>query len=76
MGIYTGFCAVVQFRTVLGMIKDSAIILDEIRRSFFLPDQQQQRCLPQFESILDGHVSRHLLAPSPVSKLRILPKNV
>jgi hypothetical protein len=27
----------------------------------FLPNQQQQQCLPQFESILDGHLSRHLL---------------
>ena len=25
--------------------------------------QQQQQCLPQFESILDGHLSRHLLPP-------------
>jgi hypothetical protein len=30
----------------------------------FLPNQQQQKCLPQFESILDGHLSRHLL-PGP-----------
>jgi len=29
----------------------------------FLPNQQQQQCLPQFESILDGHLSRHLPAP-------------
>jgi len=30
----------------------------------FLPNQQQQQCLPQFESILDGHLSHHLL-PAP-----------
>jgi hypothetical protein len=29
-----------------------------------LPNQQQQQYLPQFESILDGHLSRHLL-PAP-----------
>jgi hypothetical protein len=46
------------------MFKDSVIILDAIRRSFFLPNQQQQQCLPQFESILDGHLSRHLLPAS------------
>ena len=49
--------------TVLGMFRDSAIILDTIRRSFW-PNQQQQQCLPQFESILDGHLSRHFL-PAP-----------
>ena len=27
----------------------------------FWPNQQQQQCLPQFELILDGHLSRHLL---------------
>ena len=32
--------------------------------SHFWPNQQQQQCLPQFESILDGHLSRHLL-PAP-----------
>ena len=48
---------------VLGMFKDSAIILDMIRRSF-LPHQQQQQCLPQFDSILDSHVSRYFL-PAP-----------
>jgi hypothetical protein len=42
------------------MFKDSAIILDAIRRSFL--NQQRQQCLPQFELILDGHPSRHLLA--------------
>jgi len=31
---------------------------------FFLPNQQQQQCLPQFNSILDGHLSRHLLPAS------------
>ena len=47
------------------MFKDSAIILDAIRWSiFFLLNQQQQECLPQFESILDIHLSRHLL-PAP-----------
>jgi len=30
----------------------------------FLPYQHQQQCLPQFESILGGHLSRHLL-PAP-----------
>jgi hypothetical protein len=46
------------------MFKDSSIILDAIRRSFFNNQQQQQQCLPQFESILDGHLSRNLL-PAP-----------
>jgi len=43
------------------MFKDSAIILDAIRRYFFLSNQQQQRCFLQFESILDCHFSRHRL---------------
>jgi hypothetical protein len=30
----------------------------------FLPNQQQQQCLPQFESILVGHLSHYLL-PAP-----------
>ena len=30
----------------------------------FLPNQQQQQCLPKFESILDGHLSGRLL-PAP-----------
>jgi hypothetical protein len=47
------------------MFKDSAIILDAIRRSFFLPNQQQQQCLRQFESILDGHLSRRDLLAAP-----------
>jgi hypothetical protein len=42
------------------MFKDSAIILDPIKRSY-LTNQQQQECLPHFESILDGHLSRQLL---------------
>jgi len=42
----------------------------------FLPFQQQQQCLPQFESISDGHLSRHLLPPPSVSKSRIPPKNI
>jgi len=46
------------------MFKDSTIILDAIRRSFFLTNQQKQQCLPQFESILDGHLPRRLL-PAP-----------
>ena len=29
----------------------------------FWPNQHQQQCLPQFESILEGHLSRHLPAP-------------
>jgi hypothetical protein len=49
--------------TVLRIFKDSAIILDAIRRSLFTK-LQEQVCLPQFESILDGHLSRHLL-PAP-----------
>jgi hypothetical protein len=28
----------------------------------FWPNQQQHQCLPQFESILDGHLSRYLLS--------------
>jgi len=46
------------------MFEDSAIILDAIRPSFLVPNQQQQQCLPQLETILDGHLSRHLL-PDP-----------
>jgi len=49
---------------VLGMFKDSSIILDAIRRPFLPNHQQQQQCLLQFESILDGHHSRHFL-PAP-----------
>jgi len=54
---------IIRRTTVLVMCKDSAIILDEIRRSFLLNRQRQQYLL-QFESILDGHISRHLL-PDP-----------
>ena len=43
--------------------------------SNFWPNQQQQQCLPQYESILDGHLSCHLL-PAPILKSRIPPKNV
>jgi hypothetical protein len=47
------------------MFKDPAIILDAIRQSFFfLQNQQPQQCLPQFELILDGHLSCHIL-PGP-----------
>jgi len=28
---------------------------------YFLTNQQQKQCLPQFETILDGRLSRHLL---------------
>jgi hypothetical protein len=41
----------------------------KIQLSFFMrfegqfwPNQQQQQCLPQFELILDGHLSHHLLS--------------
>ena len=61
--------------TVFGMLKDSAIILDAIWWSFW-PNQQQQKCLPQFESILDSHLSSHLLLGPFLSKSRIPPKNV
>jgi hypothetical protein len=56
--------------TVLGMFKDSAIILDAIRQSF-LSSEQEQLCLTQFESILDGHLSRYLLSAPCASKSRI-----
>jgi len=46
------------------MFKDSAIIVGAIRQSF-LSNQQEQLCLTQFESILDGHLSRYLL-PAPL----------
>jgi hypothetical protein len=58
--------------TVLGIFKGSAIILDAIRRSFLLPYQQLQQYLPQFESILDGHLSRHLL----LAPFRLEIKNI
>jgi hypothetical protein len=47
---------------VLGMLKNSAIINDTIQRSFFTKSVTQ--CLPQFQLILDGHLSRHL-QPAP-----------
>ena len=43
----------IQRTTVLGMFKDFAILLDAIGRHSW-PNQQQQQCLPQFESVLDG----------------------
>ena len=41
----------------------SKILLAPLMRfdGHFWPNQQQQQCLPQSESILDGHLSRHLL---------------
>jgi len=42
------------------MFKDSAIILDAIRRSFFTKSGIQ-KCLPQFEPILESQLPRHLL---------------
>ena len=44
----------------------SKILLSFLMRfdGHFWANQQQQHCLPQFESILDGHLSRHLL-PTP-----------
>jgi hypothetical protein len=53
-------CFRIQRTTVLGMFKDSDVILDVIRGHFWL-NQQHQQCLPQLESILDGHLSRHFL---------------
>jgi hypothetical protein len=47
------------------MVKDSAIILGGIRQSFSI-NQHQQQFLAQFESILDGHLSRHF-PPAPFS---------
>jgi hypothetical protein len=42
----------------------SKILLSFLKRAdgHFLLNQQQQQCLPQFESILDGHLC-HLPAP-------------
>jgi hypothetical protein len=45
------------------MYKDSAIIIDPIRRSF-LTKSATAAMFTSFESILDGHLSRHLL-PAP-----------
>jgi hypothetical protein len=47
--------------TVLGMLKILLPFLLRFDGHFFLPNQQQQQCLPHFESILGGHHSRHLL---------------
>jgi hypothetical protein len=52
------------------MFKDSAIILDAIRWSFFT-NSATAAMLTQFQSILDSHLSRYLL-PAPV---RIKIKN-
>ena len=41
------------------MLKDSAIILDAIRRTFLA--KSATAALFTSESILDGHLSRHLL---------------
>ena len=60
--------------TVLGTFKDSAIILDAIRRSL-LTNQQQQQYLPQFESILHGHISSHLLLGPFRIEIENTPKN-
>jgi hypothetical protein len=49
--------------SVLGMFKDSAIILDVIRRSF-LTKSATAAMFTQFGSILDGHHPHHLL-PAP-----------
>jgi len=50
------------------MFKDCAVILDAIRPSF-LTSQQEQQCLPRFESILDGHLFCHL--PPALFRLEI-----
>ena len=42
----------------------------------FWPTQQQQQCLPQFKSILDGCFSLHLPQLPSVSKSRIPSKNI
>jgi hypothetical protein len=46
------------------MFKDSAIILHAIQQSFLAKSAATAECLPHFESILDGHLSRHL-PPAP-----------
>jgi hypothetical protein len=58
------FCCRIRRTTVLGIFRDPAIILDAFDGDFWQNKQQQQQCLPQFESILDGHLFRHLL-PAP-----------
>jgi len=55
--------------TDLEMFKDSAFVLDAIRRSF-LTKSATTAMLHQLESILDDQISRHLL-PSP-SRLEIV----
>jgi hypothetical protein len=47
----------------LGMFKEAAIILDAIGRPFFIK-AATAATFPQFESILDGHHSRHRLSAS------------
>jgi hypothetical protein len=42
----------------------------------FWPNQQQQQCLPQFESILVSHFYRLFYQVPSVSKSRIPPKNI
>jgi hypothetical protein len=46
--------------TVLGILKDSAIILDATRRSF-LTKSATATLFTSVESFLDGHLSRHRL---------------
>jgi hypothetical protein len=48
-----------------GFSKHLLSILMRFDGHFLLIQQQRQQCLPQFESILVGHLSRHLL-PAPV----------
>jgi hypothetical protein len=45
----------------LGMLKDSAIILDAIRRSFFDQISNSSNVYRSSSLILDGNLSRHLL---------------
>ena len=61
--LFPKFSFRIRRTTVLGMFKDSAIILDAIRPSF-LTKPATAAMLTQFESVVDGHLSRHLL-PSP-----------
>jgi hypothetical protein len=57
----------------LGIFKDSALILDVIQLSF-LTKSATAAMLPQFESILDGHLSHHIL-PAPFH-LKIVNKTL
>jgi hypothetical protein len=50
----------IRRNTVLGMFKDSAIIFYAIRQ-LFLTKSATATMFTHFESILDGHLSRHLL---------------